>query len=211
MMSHGRVVQHHSLMAHDGSMMALWQHDGHHWWHSHSFLYILDCFGIVNRNKSSAIKSIKVYLGYRIAKFKTNRTSCVGRVRISIKYKQQCEDWEQRVFRPCRNPLLGCGKIHSESERERCWDTRRYSLDLDSLACTASYTLHSAVSFWRYSLDLDSLTQLHRTHCLYSILWSLFGTIHTLLHNLRFTLWCLLSFWYTLVVNFEALVHCNAL
>ena len=118
---------------------------------------------------------MKVYLRYRIANFKTESTSCVGRVvRISIKYKQQCEDWEQRVFRPCRNPLLGCGKIHSESERERCWDTH--------LTWTrTSYTLHSAVSFWRYSLDLDSLTQLHRTYCLCYTLWSLFGTIHTLL------------------------------
>ena len=116
---------------------------------------------------------MKVYLGYRIANVKTESTRCVGRVRISIKYKQQCEDWEQRVFRPCRNPLLGCGKIHSESERERCGDTH--------LACTASYTLHSAVSFWRYSLDLDSLAQLHRTHCLCYTLWSLFGKIHTLL------------------------------
>ena len=125
-------------------------------------------------------------MGYRIANFKIESTSCVGRVvRISIKYKQQCEDWEQRVFRPCRNPLLGCGKIHSESERERCWDTH--------LTWTrTSYTLHSAVSFWRYSLDLDSLTQLHRTHCCCYTLWSLFGTIHTLLHNLRFNLWCLM-------------------
>ena len=69
-----------------------------------------------------------------------------------IKYKQiqkqQCEDWEQRLFRPCRNPLLGCGKIHSESERERCWDTH---------------------------LTWTHLLAQHRTHC---TLRSLFGDTH---------------------------------